>query len=94
MFQIVRIKAMGKEFPKKRVTYHEWPKDENIKKWKTEIQKTKSVANGLLAYSEIKVKDYKVICSDHFEESCFLPGKVRRLTKTAIPTLFLTSKVT
>ncbi|KAK4037495.1 hypothetical protein OUZ56_029528 [Daphnia magna] len=51
---------MGKEFPKKRVTYHEWPKDENIKKWKTEIQKTKSVANGLLAYSEIKVKDYKV----------------------------------
>jgi hypothetical protein len=39
---------------------------------------------------DFKPSPHHLLCSDHFEKSCFLPGYVnrRQLKKNAIPTLF------
>ncbi|KDR14540.1 zinc finger protein 43-like isoform X4 [Zootermopsis nevadensis] len=65
----------------KNVTFHRFPlsKPNLCKKWVHAI-----------CQPDFQPLPHHLLCSDHFEESCFLPGYVnrRQLKKNAIPTLF------
>ena len=80
----------------KDVTFHSFPNDANvIDKW-TQSLLSNRLETGFSKVEDIKITKGSCICSDHFEQDCFVQRQIgcvgshnhRRLKKDAVPTVF------